>query len=99
MSLMPARDPMETHAGVASEAGHTALRADIRKLGDLLGDTLVRQAGADVLDLVGRVRELSRTSANEAGQANREASRQRSSGRSLGHSAAQAPHTIELAAL
>ena len=59
---MPARDPVETHAGVASEAGHSAMRADIRRLGGMLGDTLVRQAGAEVLDLVERVRRLARQS-------------------------------------
>ena len=64
---MPARDPVETHAGVASEAGHSAMRADIRRLGGMLGDTLVRQAGADVLDLVERVRRLARRSSEEAG--------------------------------
>ncbi len=99
MSPMPARDPIETHAGVVSEAGHTALRADIRKLGDLLGDTLVRLEGAEVLELVARVRELSRGSAEEAGQANREASRQRSSGAAAVYSASGAPHTGELAEL
>jgi phosphoenolpyruvate carboxylase len=66
MTAMPARDPLETHAGVVSEQGHTALRADIRRLGGLLGDTLVRQAGADVLELVERVRRLSRHSAEAA---------------------------------
>jgi phosphoenolpyruvate carboxylase len=67
MSDMPTHDPLETHAGVVSEAGHTALRADIRRLGGLLGDTLVRQAGSDVLELVERVRQLSRRSAQESG--------------------------------
>ena len=37
-----------------------ALRADIRLLISMLGDTLVRQVGTDLLDLVERVRELSR---------------------------------------
>src|ERR1700710_551579 len=96
---MPARDPLETHAGVVSEAGHTALRADIRRLGDLLGDNLAREEGAHVLALVERVRELSRISADEAGQANREASRQRSSGASAVYSATGAPHTVELSEL
>ncbi|HEX4430566.1 MAG TPA: phosphoenolpyruvate carboxylase [Frankiaceae bacterium] len=64
---MPARDPVETHAGVVSEAGHTAMRADIRRLGGMLGDTLVRQAGAEILELVERVRRLARQSAEEAG--------------------------------
>ncbi len=67
MAPMPARDPVETHAGVVSEAGHTAMRADIRRLGGMLGDTLVRQAGPEVLELVERVRRLARQSAAEAG--------------------------------
>ncbi len=37
-----------------------ALRADIRLLGSLLGQTLVRQVGPGLLELVERVRELSR---------------------------------------
>ncbi len=66
---MPVRDPVETHAGVVSEAGHSAMRADIRRLGAMLGDTVVRQAGADVLDLVERVRRLARRSSEQGGGA------------------------------
>ncbi|WP_103501058.1 phosphoenolpyruvate carboxylase [Streptomyces sp. SM12] len=55
----------ENHEALESSS---ALRADIRRLGDLLGATLVRQDGPDLLDLVERVRLLTRTDGEAAAE-------------------------------
>ncbi|GGQ03588.1 phosphoenolpyruvate carboxylase [Streptomyces roseolilacinus] len=46
----------------------TELRADIRRLGDLLGETLVRQEGPELLELVEKVRHLTREDGEAAAE-------------------------------
>src|SRR5437868_2786812 len=53
-------DSIAAHAGVVSESQHQALRADIRLLSTLLGETLIRQGGEELLKLVEQVRGLAR---------------------------------------
>jgi phosphoenolpyruvate carboxylase len=51
---------------IGSNGLDAALRADIRRLGGLLGQTLARQEGQGLLDLVEEVRGLVRTDGAEA---------------------------------
>jgi phosphoenolpyruvate carboxylase len=63
----------ETAEGVASEPADAELRADIRRLGRLLGESLVRQEGPELLELVETVRRLTRSDADRAAELLRDA--------------------------
>ena len=58
-------DTMAAHTGVVSESQHQALRADIRLLSTLLGDTLIRHGGEELLKLVEQVRALANAAKQE----------------------------------
>jgi phosphoenolpyruvate carboxylase len=60
-------DPVAASAGVVSESEHESLRADIRRLTTLLGRTLARHGGPELLELVEEVRRLSRQAPESGG--------------------------------
>jgi phosphoenolpyruvate carboxylase len=53
-------DSVPNEGSVSSESEHSALRSDIRRLSTLLGRTLARQNGDEMLELVEKVRRLVR---------------------------------------
>ena len=53
-------DVAQYAGGVTSDSQHAALRASVRQLGQLLGEALTRHEGAELLELVERIRALAR---------------------------------------
>ncbi len=61
----PAADPQGSSSRDDLARDDLELRSDVRKLGELLGETLVRQEGSDLLELVESVRKAVREGGGE----------------------------------
>ncbi|MCU1492038.1 MAG: argE, partial [Acidimicrobiaceae bacterium] len=61
-------DPAGSYDPVSTEEHHAALRRDIRLLGRFLGETLIRQEGPALLDLVEQVRAASKLEREPSGE-------------------------------
>ncbi|MFP5219332.1 MAG: phosphoenolpyruvate carboxylase [Actinomycetes bacterium] len=66
MGNRSAVDPASAASAVRTEQAHSALRADIRRLGGLLGDQVRADHGDEAFELVERVRRLVRDSEGAA---------------------------------
>src|SRR5690606_18153660 len=66
LSFVPPRKERTVTDQYEHVGSDAALRADIRRLGNLLGQTLARQEGRPLLDLVEEIRALVRTDAEAA---------------------------------
>ena len=58
--VAPVLDPARAEALIETEGTHADMRADIRRLGALLGETIAAQEGSQLLELVEEVRLLAR---------------------------------------
>src|SRR3954465_1410529 len=69
-STLQGAAPVSSADDLTTSATSTSseLRADIRRLGDLLGETLVRQEGPELLELVEKVRRLTREDGEAAAE-------------------------------